>query len=74
MKSRPLATVRPRVPLPESTVPACGERSASLFKALRGATRVTMILKILRAFFPKPMTEDERRWATVLAVSCERVR
>jgi hypothetical protein len=33
-----------------------------------------MILKILRAFFPKPMTEDERRWATVLAVSCERVR
>jgi hypothetical protein len=33
-----------------------------------------MILKIFRAFFPKPMTEDERRWATVLAVSCERVR
>jgi len=33
-----------------------------------------MLAKILRAFFPKPMTEDERRWATVLAVSCERVR
>jgi hypothetical protein len=33
-----------------------------------------MLVKIFRAFFPKPLTEDERRWATVLAVSCERVR
>jgi hypothetical protein len=33
-----------------------------------------MLVKIFRAFFPKPLTEDERRWATVLAVSCVRVR
>lgn len=33
-----------------------------------------MLVKIFRVFFPKPMTEEERRWATVLAVSCERVR
>jgi hypothetical protein len=33
-----------------------------------------MLVKIFRVFFPKPMTEKERRWATLLAVSCERVR
>ena len=33
-----------------------------------------MLVKIFRAFFPKPLTEDERRWATVLAVSCVRVK
>jgi hypothetical protein len=33
-----------------------------------------MLVKIFRAFFPKPLTETERRWATLLAVSCERVR
>jgi hypothetical protein len=33
-----------------------------------------MLVKIFRVFFPKPMTEEERRWATVLAMSCERVR
>ena len=33
-----------------------------------------MLVKIFRAFFPKPLTEAERRWATLLAVSCERVR
>lgn len=33
-----------------------------------------MLVKIFRAFFPKPMTEEERRWAVLLAVSCERVR
>jgi hypothetical protein len=33
-----------------------------------------MFMKILKLFFGKPMTETERRWATILAVSCERVR
>ena len=33
-----------------------------------------MLKKIWNTWFPKPLTEDERRWATVLAVSCERVR
>ena len=33
-----------------------------------------MILRLLRAFFPKPLTEHERRWATLLAVTVERVR
>ena len=33
-----------------------------------------MLVKIFRVFFPKPMTEEQRRWATVLAVSCERVK
>jgi len=33
-----------------------------------------MLKKIFNLFFGKPMTEAERRWATILAVSCERVR
>ena len=33
-----------------------------------------MILRLLRVFFPKPLTEQERRWATLLAVTVERVR
>ena len=33
-----------------------------------------MLKKIFNLFFGKPMTETERRRATVLAVSCERVR
>ena len=33
-----------------------------------------MLVKIWNVFFPKPMTKEERRWATVLAVSCERVK
>jgi hypothetical protein len=33
-----------------------------------------MLVKIFRVFFPKPMTEEERRWAVLLAVSCVRVK
>jgi hypothetical protein len=33
-----------------------------------------MIKKILNVLFPKVLTEEEKRWATILAVSCERVR
>jgi hypothetical protein len=33
-----------------------------------------MLVKIFRAFFPKPMTEEERRWAVLFAVSCVRVK
>jgi hypothetical protein len=33
-----------------------------------------MFIKILKLFFPKPLTEHERRWATLLAVTVERVR
>ena len=33
-----------------------------------------MLVKIWRLFFPKQMTETERRWATLLTVSCERVK
>jgi len=33
-----------------------------------------MLKKIWNAFFPKLMTEEQRRWATLLVVSCERVR
>ena len=33
-----------------------------------------MLKKIFNLFFGKPMTESERRWATVLAVSCVRVK
>ena len=33
-----------------------------------------MLVKIFRAFFPKPMTEEERRWAVLLAVSCVRIK
>jgi hypothetical protein len=33
-----------------------------------------MLVKIFRAFFTKPLTEEQRRWATVLAVSCVRVK
>jgi hypothetical protein len=33
-----------------------------------------MILRLWRVFFLKPLTEHERRWATLLAVTVERVR
>jgi hypothetical protein len=33
-----------------------------------------MLTKILNVLFPKPLTEEQKRWATILAVSCERVR
>lgn len=33
-----------------------------------------MLKRLFRYFFPKPLTEAERRWATLLALSCERVR
>jgi hypothetical protein len=33
-----------------------------------------MLKKIWNAWFPKPLTEEQKRWATILAVSCERVR
>ena len=33
-----------------------------------------MLKAIYRWLFPKPLTEAERRWAVLLAVSCERVR
>lgn len=33
-----------------------------------------MLVKIFRAFFPKPLTEEQRRWAVLFAVSCERVK
>lgn len=33
-----------------------------------------MLKKIWFRFFPRPMTEEQRRWAVLLAVTCERVR
>lgn len=33
-----------------------------------------MLKKIWNTFFKKPLTEEEKRWAVLLAVSCERVR
>jgi len=33
-----------------------------------------MLNRLFRYFFPKPLTEAERRWAVLLAVSCERVK
>jgi hypothetical protein len=33
-----------------------------------------MLVKLFRVFFSKPLTETERRWATLLAVSCVRVK
>ena len=33
-----------------------------------------MFQNIYRWFFLKPMTEEQKRWAVLLAVSCERVR
>jgi hypothetical protein len=33
-----------------------------------------MLVKIWQSFFPKPLTEEQRRWAVLFAVSCERVR
>lgn len=33
-----------------------------------------MLQRVWNLFFGKPMTEEERRWATILAVSVERVR
>ena len=33
-----------------------------------------MLKKIWNAWFPKPLTEKQKRWAVLLAVSCERVR
>jgi hypothetical protein len=33
-----------------------------------------MLKKIWNAWFLKPLTEEQKRWAVLLAVSCERVR
>jgi hypothetical protein len=33
-----------------------------------------MLKKIWNAWFPKPPTEEQKRWAVLLVVSCERVR
>ena len=33
-----------------------------------------MLKHIWNMIFPKPLTEEQKRWAVLLAVSCERVR
>ena len=33
-----------------------------------------MLKQIWNRLFPRPLTDEQRRWATILAVSCERVR
>jgi len=61
-------------PVSYGPYPRTGDGRLFSFDAVGASPEGHMLNRLFRYFFPKPLTEAERRWAVLLAVSCERVK